>query len=591
MLLDLVLIVVLFLAPCTLLGEELVASLYALVGIFYLIIKKEESKVNKNFLLLIILINIVAAFSNFFTISITESLKGYLVYLNALIYFIIFSKNKSNKKNIYRYITYVLSFLSLYSIIIQGLVYHSRIYGNIGYANTFALILLCGLYINELAKDKLYNFNQFIYILAILYTGSRMTIFLLIIFIFLKIIINYKNSEKLDSLIIFSLGIVNYVILERFGIGMIFVTVPIVYFCYSKKIFTIKYKYKRVLVILMIILSVVPLFLFKTNTFQRIKNISIYNGSFQERLVYFEDSINHIRKNPLGSGIDTFEYREYNDQSAFYDVKYIHNSVVQFSYDIGILGGVIFLIIIIYGAVKLYKSKEKNRIYLFVMFLSMFFHSLLDFDFSYSIIIILITMIVAFNLECNYNIKFKNKKYKYGRNFILVFIAYLFLLNSLDFIGSELLKNNKYIISRKVYSLYDGLTYNDFMSKNLIATTYKKEYDITLKTEPLSDCLKYLNESYELNEDYPVIQWDLSYVNSKLGNIEQAIYYYEKLLVSEKFNDDVYKTYNSYLNELYKTEKKEIYLNKIDNLEKLYLKNKNKLSKRSKYLNNQLDEF
>lgn len=90
-----------------------------------------------------------------------------------------------------------------------------------------------------------------------------------------------------------------------------------------------------------------------------------------------------------------FKYKSYNTASAFYDVKYIHNSILQIFYDFGIITRILFISILIYILFYILNHKHKNTLPLIILYITLITHSLMDFDFSFCSITILLMLILV----------------------------------------------------------------------------------------------------------------------------------------------------------------------------------------------------
>ena len=65
-----------------------------------------------------------------------------------------------------KYIVLSVGILAIYYILVQGIYYNIRIYGNVGYANSYALLLLIGIYFNRIREeDKFVDILEMIFML------------------------------------------------------------------------------------------------------------------------------------------------------------------------------------------------------------------------------------------------------------------------------------------------------------------------------------------------------------------------------------------------------------------------------------------
>ena len=573
--------------PYTIFGENLSSIILSLVGILYLISNKSKAKVNKKFLIVIISLNIIAISSTIFISPNLESLSGFCIYLNIFVYYIAYSKSidDKNKKNIIKYMVFAIGFFAVYYILIQGFYYGIRIYGNIGYANSYALLLLSGIYFNRIREqDKYADIIEMIFILGIFYTGSRTTLILAVIYLLVRIITESKKTidNVINILEGFLWGLIQYVIYSSLGLKSLIV-MPVILFIY----FGMKNsKLKKYVYGFLVLFSIAILLVGTNNTLQRIRNISINNGSLQERFVFFEDTMNSIIKEPLGNGINTFQYKSYEGATAFYDVKYVHNSLLQVTFDMGVIGGLLFLIIIIIGF-KLMLKQNKNILSI-TLYASIVIHSLLDFDMSYSTFGILLVMIVTLNSkeEEILDLKFKNLV----TIPMAIILVYLGVFEGSIALGKSLLVNNKTQASNSAFTMANNISFDlDYRGYFNEAQGYKKLYDENNDEGYLNEALDLLTKSNKINKDDPRILWNITYIYMKLDNEEKVLEYMEELLTRERYNKEVYSLYYDYFNEKKELKKEEKYSIILDIIKAKQEDSLKKLNAKSVYMNNQLN--
>lgn len=581
--------------------ENLGSLILFLVGSIFIVKNKDKIKENKYFFILVIMwISILI--SQAIVSPYIESISGSFLYLNMAIYYLIYGHilKGENKDEILKYILLSMSAVSIFYIAYHGLYQGIRIFGNVGYANSYAVLHLTGLYLNRIRiKDKFTDIIEIILYMALLFTGSRTTIILSVVYIIYKLYIDKKNNniKLIYSLEPIALATVLYIVLDRLRLIGIFI-LPLILIFY---ILIRNFKYREKIYYALGITAIIGLFLSNSNTISRIKNISISDGTFQERFVYYEDSINSIINHPIGNGINMFQYKSYNDATAFYDVKYIHNSLLQVAYDAGIINLLIFISVILIGLVKLFRSKNNYKNYLILAYLTILIHSLLDFDLSFSTFPIILTMLVVLGdievLECS------KKKIEAGDNrkqvfclsryfYIAISIVsiYFIIFEGSILIGNYLIDVNSNL-SEKIFSFSNSISFKrDYRGYFNNAQVNKILYDKSNDAEYILDALELLETSKEINPYDPMITWNLSYIYEVLGEEEKALNYGEKVLEAERFYPGAYIKQYDYLMRLYGETGDTKYEDQIKELEEFYYKSYNYLNKRSKYMNNQLQE-
>lgn len=589
---DIIILLTIFAMPYNIIGEELGTVIMTVVGIIYLFKKSKNSlKINKVYLIVIMTLLFSGIVSFLFSINYINSLNGIMIYVNVIIFYFVFMLQKNEKRQLFKYATYIISIFAVIFIIYQGVILKQRIYGNIGYANTYALILLCNLYFNEFYEDnKIYIPIQVVSILGILYTGSRNTLIWVLIFVGLKVFKHVKEKDRLTTLLSSIMAIIIYFSVEAFGIGA-FLILPVVLYAFYSLLKNSKVKIYNAALIIFVIISI-PAFVFiNTNTTKRIQNTSLESGVFQERLIYFEDSVKHILKYPLGSGINNFEYKEYENQSVFYDVKYIHNSFLQIAYDSGIIAFTAFIGLFICGIYFINKQTSENKAYYLFLYITIYLHSLLDFDFSFSSIFVIVSMLLAFSTAKEEHSLYLNWKIRIiSLCPIFLIAAYLIIINSVYLIGDKYMANNNYLAARNAYNLNNAIIYRDSNVNYKIANTYKAQYDFTGDKGALEACLHELLCAEKINKVNPKIVWNEVYMYEKLGNNNKTIEYENKLLNMEKYYFKMYQNYYNFLFKKYTTTGDKTYNEKIQKLKETYNKNYEKLNIKAKYIKNQICE-
>lgn len=573
---------VIILIPYSFLPESICGALLAIVGSVYLLKSKEELKVNRYIVYSMLLLNGIAVISLVFCKNINLFFDGFFVYLTVLIFYLVFISLDNIK--LYNALVYIIGISACIFIIFQGLVLKKRVDGNLAYANTYGLVLLICLYVNELkSRDKFYSIIQWIAILGILFTESRGTFIYLIIFVILDYIIELKRKKEPRVVINFCTAVLLYILYKYLGFGIVFV-LPVfyisLYYIYDKLSLKIK---MRVSIISIGILIVWLSTLFFTNAGLniRISSINFTSGSLQERIIYYEDALKYIIKNPLGSGINSFVYNQYKSQSAFYDVKYIHNSFLQVCYDLGVLGLAAFVFIFLYGVYLILKFEEELKVIKIALLLTIYLHSLLDFDFSFSTIFIIVIMIIS-SLHRSRDFKLKASLKLALAGFGILVSVYVLVINSFLLLGDIYAKKD---MNKSIY-LYQ--INKKIAIKN--PDVYVSIAQVYRENNMLKDCLNNLKLAEQINPEESRIRLNIAFTYEKLGDVYNTIKYYDLVLKDEKYYSEIYKKYYLYLQEIYQSTNGQIYKTKMEDLEKLYYANFHTINRKSVFLKNQLNE-
>ncbi len=93
----------------------------------------------------------------------------------------------------------------------------------------------------------------------------------------------------------------------------------------------------------------------------RIQNL-FANENAVQRTIFFEDGIELFSKSPIvGRGLGGFENGVYSVQDFHYETKYAHNHYIQVLSDLGIIGFILFISILISSVAAIIKAKRKSR--------------------------------------------------------------------------------------------------------------------------------------------------------------------------------------------------------------------------------------
>lgn len=574
MIYDIIISILPIIIPYIILGENLANVLLGISGIIYILFNsKYSNRLNKMFIYCTLGLIVTALLSVCIIDNSVYAISGMSVYFNIFIYYIVFRIIVNKKNNINLIIEYIIKLSAIiccFSIIYEGIILDKRLVGNIGYANTYGLILLIMLFLSETIEFKYRDITKKVFILGIFLTSSRTTLAILILYTIYNFIIS-KFKDKNFILNIVEV-ILYYLIIENFNVATIFILpilIPIVSWLFNN----IKVKSNK-LVYGIILLVIILFLIIPNNSVKRILNIFLENGSLQERLISFEDAISAIRENALGLGINNYEFSHYKYATAFYDIKYLHNSILQVAYDIGVIGSIFYILIFILSNYLLIKSniKYKNN-YLFIVN-AILLHSMMDFDNVFSITTIMISFCVSI-IDYNKGLINLNTKLR----FILILPMIVFIYCG---IYEASIKSGIGLEATEKLPIKDYRVYLSLSDKEI------EKYNEYKNIESLNKSKLNLEKAKKYSRENVTIIWNLAYVYEKLGDYSSAIINRDKVLELQGLYFDAYKEYFRMLNELYKKTDDKYYKHKISELEYKYYKNIDKLNFKSKYLKNQL---
>lgn len=141
-----------------------------------------------------------------------------------------------------------------------------------------------------------------------------------------------------------------------------------------------------------------------SDTVERLSSITFSNESSSQRFFLWENAIDFISKNPLiGSGIGTWKV-----ESSFYWGTYgynylvpfhAHNDFLEFSTELGILGGLtyllLFFLMLFRSSFLFLKTKSSKFLVIFLSSVALFVDSFLNFPFERPIIQVMFCLLLA----------------------------------------------------------------------------------------------------------------------------------------------------------------------------------------------------
>ena len=541
-----ILTAIIFLAPYKYVEQDnMNGMLFGIIAAFFICVL-QSLKLNKRYGILLVIMVITSILSLTLTSLTVESLQGLSLYLSTFLLYFIFVEFKAKEEELLKIITYVMAVNSVVYIIIQGAFYNGgilegRIDGNVGYANTYALIMLIALYFNNIReKDSLKGILDLLFIQSILFTGSRNTLLYLGIFALVDIGNKKVKTGKISLLMIFNciLGEFIYFLISKLRLGGVLI-VPIILIVYF---FYIEEKNRRIINLLTLIavpVGILGVFFMESNLASRIAEASLNSNELQLRFGYLEDVISYVLKNPLGGGLNTYMYNQGAFQTGFYDIRYVHNSFGQALYDMGFVGLIAFTALFIGGLLTIIKGDNKNKFLYLFLYLTIYMHSILDFDFAYLVIFTVISMIAAFSGEIDINFENKILSLKVIAGFLGL---YVFSTTTVYYIANKELSNGYYTRAIKEAEVLSKITIEDNSSRLLIFDGMKSLYYDTGNIEYLKSAAKLLEESEGRNRKSYVYS-KLAFAYEELGDIDKSSEYYEKNLDIQKHTKYIYDSY------------------------------------------------
>lgn len=126
-----------------------------------------------------------------------------------------------------------------------------------------------------------------------------------------------------------------------------------------------------------------------TDTIGRILKLSFSESTFVGRFLYAYDAFGLLLRHPFGMGHLGYYYSQNMIQTGVYNIRYVHNDLLQIGLDIGWLPMLAYAWAVFKCICSKAVSADKKWILIIV-----FMHGLFDFDLSYTVMLCLILMIM-----------------------------------------------------------------------------------------------------------------------------------------------------------------------------------------------------
>ena len=251
--------------------------------------------------------------------------------------------------------TVVLSALLYFTPAKDAFFVAGRLAGPFGYANSYAMFLLIAVGI-LVAKKQIFDpktiIQLSILLCGILWTASRtvgILTLILLVYQIGKMMIADKNTKRNIIVIL--------VILAVLAIGCVIPQIRGLY--------------------------------------QRMADLSLHSSTFLGRLLYAQDALPLILKFPFGLGAYGYSYVNGLTATGLYEIKYVHQALLQLILDIGIGQAIVFLGILIYGIKKAHIHLNP---YVPIMVLAVL-HAMFDIDMEYVAIPMILVLLIQSNSE------------------------------------------------------------------------------------------------------------------------------------------------------------------------------------------------
>lgn len=351
-----------------------------------------------------------------------------------------------------------------------------RLHGIFYYANSYGLFLLLGVLVLYFKNEKKwYDYLMLLPLFAgIILTNSRAIIVMTIVFSIISIFFNKSHIKSI------AISTVSFIMLF---VGAYFIA----------------------------------------NMEKRVSADMLSSSEFVSRIIYYEDAFNIIKSHPFGIGYEGFWYEQAKEQTAIYDTKFVHSSIVQVLLDVGWLPALALVILL--GMTFFDKNQTAfNRI----IMLAILGHSIIDLDLEYIYFILIIATFINYK-----NIVIKDKKLIYIPSLTLtVIFSWIFIGDTFyqikDYKNAEtVIPFHSDAIQELLYTVENEKEQLNYANKILdlnknVSGAYEAFRNDAVKNNEYESALEYEKERLSLNK-YKINNY-LEYASL----ISDAIAYYNK---------------------------------------------------------------
>ena len=330
-----------------------------LIALLVHIFKTKSIKYSKSFTFFVLLFMSVMYFlTKFWAVDKSMSIHGFVKFFTAFLFTLAIIQISREERQQLLYSVPITAVIMTVFTELMGFTEFGkhRFYDNIGdlhgafeYANAFAIYLLIAFIIALCSNIKIpFKLVTIVVCAYGIYKSNSRAVWMISAVMLVLIVLCYvfknvsKSTRKLIVILIFLFGVLSFIILYRFGI--------------VEKVF----------------------------------NYINTDGSFNERYLYYTDTLRYILKHPFGKGAYAFYFAQSKFQSAYYYAIDVHCDLLQYAIEIGVIPALLFAVVV----VKQLFSKQTSLLQKLVM-TAIMLHSLFDYDLQF--ISILFVLLLCFD--------------------------------------------------------------------------------------------------------------------------------------------------------------------------------------------------
>ena len=330
-----------------------------LIALLVHIFKTKSIKYSKSFTFFVLLFMSVMYFlTKFWAVDKSMSIHGFVKFFTAFLFTLaIIQISREERQQLLYSVPITAVIMTVFTELMGFTEFgRNRFYDNIGdlhgafeYANAFAIYLLIAFIIALCSNIKIpFKLVTIVVCAYGIYKSNSRAVWMISAVMLVLIVLCYvfknvsKSTRKLIVILIFLFGVLSFIILYRFGI--------------VEKVF----------------------------------NYINTDGSFNERYLYYTDTLRYILKHPFGKGAYAFYFAQSKFQSAYYYAIDVHCDLLQYAIEIGVIPALLFAVVVL----KQLFSKQTSLLQKLVL-TAIMLHSLFDYDLQF--ISILFVLLLCFD--------------------------------------------------------------------------------------------------------------------------------------------------------------------------------------------------
>ncbi len=481
------------------------ANAFLLGYLLYLVIKNKKIYYRKSpYLYILLTLPIIYALTGLVAIDKGMNIYGIMKVLEPFALYMVLSQMDIEENTICEVIAVSGIIMSIFGIagmyiesIVEIIIDNNRMSGFMGYANTYALYMLVTLICLSKTRWnlKIKAAAGALLIATIIITYSR-SVYVIAGIIVAFALIKGTRRNKLVTAYSFILGLVIYFIVVNTS-GAITLN-------------------------------------------QRVAEINPNATEFQSRLLYYIDAIKIVGNHLFGLGYDGYFYIQGKYQTGIYNVRLVHNSILQISLEIGILGVGAYLGILITWIKNVRRNKVSKKVQL--IFYAIIIHSIIDFDLTFLTVTNILVIMLYFSekkhtVYCEeYN---KPISKSLANNKLTTIMCILVVLINLNIIlGISALYS---YISR-----YDtALFWYKYNTEAICAKA-----SIFYGEKKYTEASKYIERAQKLNKSNVTMLKPMRDIHIKYKNLEDALQIQRNIIKLDGMNIDEVEKYSDILLEI-----------------------------------------